>query len=189
MAKKFEFKPDKASGFLEKLLLTQKQRRSVRKWALYSLVLVLLSVVQDVRLCRFRLFGATTELVPCGIFIICLLEGAEHSSIFALIASLLYLFSGTAAGVFSLVLLTAIAVLMSLLRQGYLQSGFPAAMLCTAVSMLLYKTFEFFFGIFLQLTIPSQFTSFLLTAGLTMVVAPVLYPIFRAISGGDAWKE
>ena len=118
MAKKYEFKPDKPySGFWGKLLLTRLQRRGVLKWSLYALVLVALSVLQDVLLCRVRIFGASTELVPCGIFLICILEGMERGSVFALIASLIYLFSGSAAGVYSIVFITALAVGVSWLRQ------------------------------------------------------------------------
>ena len=68
MAKKYEFKPDKPNaGLLSKLYLTQKQRKSLLKWTIYGLLLVFLSVLQDVLLCRISIFGATTELVPCGI--------------------------------------------------------------------------------------------------------------------------
>lgn len=190
MAKKHEFKPDKPySGFFEKLLLTQKQRRSMLKWALYALVLVVLSVIQDVLLSRIHIFGATTELVPCGIFMICLLEGVERGSVFALVTSFLYLFSGTAAGVYSPVFLTVLAVLITIFRHSYLQSGFAAAMLCTSVAMLCYKVLEFLIGVFLELTTFSQGGSFLITALLTMIAAPVIYPVLRAIGGGDTWKE
>ena len=190
MAKKYEFKPDKPySGPFEKLLLTKKQQRSVLKWALYALVLVALSIIQDVLLSRVRIFGATTELVPCGIFLICLLEGVERGCIFTLIASMLYLFSGTAAGVYSPVFLTVLAILLCVFRHAYVQSGFAAAMLCTGIGMLGYKILEFFIGVFLQLTTFSQFGSFLITAVLTMLFAPAIYPLLRTIGGGDSWKE
>ncbi len=58
MARKNEFKPDKPySGFWEKLLLTRLQRKVLLKWCLYALLLVALSVLQDVLLCRVRIFG------------------------------------------------------------------------------------------------------------------------------------
>jgi len=190
MAKKYEFKPDKPySGFFEKLLLTRKQQRSVLKWTLYAMVLVVLSVVQDVLLSRVRIFGATTELVPCCIFLICLIEGVEKGSVFTLIASLLYLFSGTAAGIYSPVFLTVLAVLITIFRHAYLQGGFAAAMLCTGIGMLGYKILEFFIGLFLQLTTLPQIGSFLVTAVLTMIAAPAIYPLIRTIAGGDTWKE
>ena len=100
MAKhKYEFKPDKPhSGIWNKLYLTPNQRLSILRWFLYGLVLLILSVVQDVILCKVSIFGATSDLVPCAIILICVELGAERSCLFALIAAMLYKFSGTAPG-------------------------------------------------------------------------------------------
>ena len=190
MARKNEFKPDKPySGFWEKLLLTRLQRRALLKWCLYSLVLVVLSVLQDVLLCRVHIFGATTELVPCGVFLVCLLEGADRGCIFVLVASLLYLFSGSAAGIYVILFMTAVAIGATWLRQRYLQSGFGAAMVCTGAAMLVYELAVFIIGAFLGLTTIGRVGSFLLTALLTMIPAPAIYLVLRAIGGGDIWKE
>lgn len=192
MARKYEFKPDKpVSGVYSKLFLTQKQRRALLKWALYSLVLLVLSVLQDVILCRFRLFGATTELVPCGIFLICVMEGLEQGSVFSLCAACIYLFSGTAAGNYSIVFITAISIGITFFRQSYLQKGFSAAMLCTAAGMILYELAVFFIGLFLSFTTFDRLGTHFLTAVLTLLAAPALYPILQTISsiGGNAWKE
>ena len=192
MAKKSEFKPDKPiSGFFSKLFLTQKQRRSVLKWGLYILVLLVLSVLQDVLLCRFRLFGATTELVPCGIFLICILEDLEKGCIFSLCASCLYLFSGSAAGYYAIVFITALSIGIALFRQSYLHKSFSAAMLCVSAAMIIYEFSVFAIGLFLGLTSFGRVGSRLVTALLTLVSVPILYPIVRAINtiGGEAWKE
>ena len=192
MAKKYEFKPDKPrSGLLSKLYLTPKQRLSLLKWLLYAALLLMLSVVQDVLLCRMRFFGATTELVPCGIFLICLAEGLENGCVMALISSCLYLFSGTAAGHYSIVFITGLAILVTLFRQSYLQKSFGATMLCTCAAMLLYEVCTFAFGLFLSQTLPGRIGGFLLTAGMTLLAAPVLYPLTQSISkiGGETSKE
>jgi len=192
MAKKQEFKPDKPqSNWLSKLYLTALQRKSISRWALYGLVLLVLSVVQDVILCRFRLFGATTELVPCGIFLICVLVGTEQGSLFALISSVLYLFSGTAPGPYSMVFITALSIGICILRQGFLQKGFAAAMLCTALAMALYVLLNYAMGLFLGVTLLSRFSSICITAGLSLIAAPILYPLLLSIAsiGGEAWKE
>ena len=192
MAKKYEFKPDKLqAGLLSKLFLTQQQRKSILKWLLYSLVLLVLSVLQDVILCRVRLLGATTELVPCAIFLICILEGSEKGSVFALCAALVYLFSGTAAGVYSVVFITGLSIFAAIFRQSYLQKGFSATMLCTCLSMLLYELLVFAVGLFLGLTFFHRISAFCLTALLSLIVAPLLYPIAKSIGtiGGDIWKE
>ena len=192
MAKKYEFRPDKPrSGFFSKLYLTQKQRRAVLKWTLYTLVLLVLSVVQDVLLCRIRIFGATTELVPCGIFLICVFEGMESGSVFSLVASMGYLFSGSAAGNYSIVFITALAVAVTYFRQSYLQRGVGATVLCVFAAMLVYELAVFAIGLFLGLTTASRVGVFCLTALLSLLAIPVLYPILTSIStiGGEAWKE
>lgn len=192
MTRKNEFQPDKPRfGLLSRLYLTKKQRRSVLKWVLYALVLLVLSLLQDVILCHLRIFGASTDLVPCGIFLICILEGAHTGSVFALTASLLYLFSGTAPGPYAMVFLTALAVGVTMFRQAYLQKGFGAAMLGVGVAVLLYELLLFTFGLFLGLTIFSRLPGFFITAALSCLAAPVLYPVLIAIGsiGGEPWKE
>lgn len=192
MGFKKEFKPDKPhSGFFGKLYITKKQRKSLLKWSLYGLLLLFLSLLQDVLLCRFRLFGATTELVPAAIFLICILEGAESGSLFALICSLIYLFSGTAAGPYSMALITILAVAVTIFRQAYLQKGLGAAWLCAGCAMYLFEMLQFLMGLFLRLTIPSRFVGFLITASLSVAVIPLLYPIALSIGkiGGETWKE
>lgn len=192
MAKKYEFRPDKPrSSFLSKLYLTQKQRRSLLKWCLYGLVLLVLSILQDVVLCHVRVFGASTELVPCGIFLICILEGIHTGSVFALVASLLYLFSGTAPGAYAMVLLVVLAVVSCVFRQAYLQKDFFSVVLCSGVGMLAYELSVFAMGLFLGLTTPGRFFGFCVTAILSAVAAPILYPIAVSIRslGGEVWKE
>lgn len=192
MPKKYEFKPDKPQvDILSKLYITPTQRKSILKWFLYAMVLLVLSLVQDVILCRFRLFGATSELVPCAIFLICIIEGTQRGSLFALISSLAYLFSGTAVGAYAMVLITVLAVFMSMFRQSYLQKGFAAAMLCTGVALFAYEMAIFGIGVFLSHTYPGRFVGFCITAGLSFLAAPILYPLVQFIAsiGGDTWKE
>ena len=192
MAKKQEFKPDKPSiSLLSRLMLTKKQQKSLLKWVFYGLFLVILSVVQDVLLSRVRLLGATTELVPCAIFLICLLEGTHSGSVFSLTAGLLYLFSGTAPGPYSMVAITVFSVGVCILRQAYLQESFSSVVLCTAIAMLSYVLVNFAFGLFLGLTLFSRIHGFLITAGLSLLAVPVFYPIVKAINafGGHSWKE
>ncbi len=192
MAKKYEFRPDKPqTNLLSHLILTQKQQKTLLKWVFYVALLVALSVLQDVLLSRVRLWGATTELIPCCIFLICILEGAHSGSVFSLVAGLVYLFSGTAPGPYSMVAITFLSIGVCILQQAFLQEGFSSAMLCAALAMLLYTLVNFAFGLFLGLTTLSRLYGFLLTAALTSLAAPILYPILKAIHafGGRSWKE
>lgn len=192
MAKKNEFRPDKPrAGVLSKLYLTQKQRKSLLKWFLYAMVLLVLSIVQDVILCRIRPLGATSELVPCGIFLICILEGLETGSVFSLVAALCYLFSGSADGVYSIVFITGLSVGVTYFRQSYLQKGFSAAVLCVSVAMFVYEIAVFGIALFLRLTTFGRIGAFLLKALLSVLAVPVLYPVCLSIGkiGGESWKE
>lgn len=192
MARKYEFKPDKPySGFWDKLYITPQQRKILLKWALYTALLLILSVLQDVILCRLSIFGATTDLVPCAVFLICVLEGVETGSLFCLIAAVIYFFSGTPAGPYCIPFMVLPGIMVTVFRQSYLQKGFSAAMLCTAAAMLLYELLTFGMGVFLELTYGSRIGMFLLTSVLSLASVPVLYPLCTIIGkiGGEIWKE
>ena len=94
-----EFKPDpKAATWVKTFRLTALQRLRLTKWLLYVLTIVGCLVVQDVIMSRIRLFGATTDLAVCAIILITILEGTEVGTVFVLIASTCYYFSGSAPG-------------------------------------------------------------------------------------------
>ena len=192
MAKKYDFQPDRPyATWLSKLQLTRLQQKQVLKWVLYALILLVLSLVQDVVLCRFRLFGGTSDLVPCGIFIISMLEGTQNGSVFALAASGFYLLSGSSPGPHVLVLITVLAVVASALRQTYLHPRFPAMLLCVAAAMVLYELAVFGFCLLLGQVTAIRLESFLVAAFASLAAVPIVYPIAKAISriGGESWKE
>ena len=192
MAKKSEFKPDKPrSGWLSKLYITPKQRRALLKWALYSLLILVLSLLQDVVLSNVRPFGAAIELVPVAIILVCLLEGTQNGCIFALCASLYYWFSGATLGAFAMVVITVLSIFVTMFRQNFMQKGFGAAFLCAAGSVLIYDMLLFTLGAILGLTPWYRFLGFLLTASFGVVMIPVLYPLLLLIEsiGGETWKE
>ncbi len=192
MARKYEFKPDKSrSGFFSNLYLTQKQRQQIAKWFLYALLLIVLSVLQDVIFCRMRFFRATTDLVPVGIFLICILEGMHGGCIFTLLAACVYQFSGTAPEPYCIALIVVLAVFVTYFRQSFLQSGFNSAMLCAVAAVFAYEMAIFGVSLFMGLTVAKSIFVPLLTAVLTSLAAPVIYFAAEAIGriGGEAWKE
>lgn len=187
-----EFRPDQAGkGFFSYLYLTKLQRQAIKKWLFYALVLLAVSVVQDVVLSRLRLFGAGTDLVPCAIFCLCILLGTDDGSVFSLIASLLFLFSGTSPGNFAVPLIVFFAVIMNIFRQSFLRQGLSATVLCTAMCMVLYELSIFVVGLAFGWTHPGRIIGFLLTAAYSMLAVPVLYPLYLTIGkiGGQTWKE
>lgn len=190
--KKHEFRPDvERNDILGKLLLTKQQRQSVLRWLLFSIVCLAGLIVQDVVMSRVDILGATTDLVPCCIMAVCILQGAENGCVFALAASLIYYFSGSAPGAYTIPLITGIAIAASIFRQGYLRKGFFALLLCAAVGLLLYELGIFGIGLFLGYTRLERLGRFFLTTLYTLATVPVHYPILLSIGkiGGETWKE
>lgn len=193
MAKrKYEFRPDKLRATLaNKLYLTPKQRKTILRWFLLCVLLVVVSVLQDVILCRFRLFGATTDLVPCTIILSCMLLGAHSSAVFVLLAALGYQASGTAPGYYVVPLITFLSLLLSLFRESSLRKSFSSVMLSAGVAVLVYEMLVFGIGLAFGDTRPDRWTVFLITGVLSLITLPILYPIIKAIVkiGGETWKE
>jgi len=188
----YEFKPDREeTHILKQLYLTKLQRRQILKWGSYAALCIALLVIQDVMLSQFRLSGATTDLAVCIIFLIGLYEGTENGSLFALIASLVYLFSGNSPGAQCVALLTCGTVLLNLFRQMSWHRSSGSILLCTCAGIVLYEMLNFFFGIFTGITIWARAGVFLLVAIMTCICAFPLYPLVKLISkiGGDTWKE
>lgn len=192
MAKKKDFRPDpEGSGDFGKLLLTRQQRRRLTRWSLYALVCLLALLMQDVLMCRIELFGAVTDLVPCLILMVCTMQDAQTGSVFVLVASCLYVFSGSAPGPYTIPILVAVAIFLVIFRQSYLQQGFMTILLCTAAGMIVYEMSIFCVGLFLKLTNTDHAAVFLKSALLSLAVVPLAYPVLLSIGkiGGDTWKE
>ena len=189
---KFEFKPDPTGADPFKIFhLTLLQRRRLLKWTAYAALALLALVVQDTMLSRVRFSGATTDLLVCAVFLIGILEGPEEGGLFALIASLFYYFSGSAPGVYVVVLMTTVTICAALFRQGYWSQGFSSAILCTGLALVCYEMGLLLIGIFLNLTVWSRAGVFFLTAVFSTAALLPLYPLVRAIGniGGEPWKE
>ena len=190
--KKYEFRPDKVkTDFLGKLYLTPQQRKKLLRWLLFTALLVAVSVLQDVVLCRMKLFDSTTDLVPLVIFLICVQVGADRGAIFCLIAAMLYKFSGTAPGYYSMALIPLLALLASMLRQSYFRRSFGSVFLCVTAAMVLYEMAVFTCGLIFQNTTALRALRFLTSGLLSAATLPLLYPITKAIDniGEKSWTD
>lgn len=190
--RKQEFKPDKTgTSLLSKLYITPSQRKTLLKWLLFTLSLVIICLVQDVIFSRITIAGATTDLTATAILLGCILLPTESCAVFAIVASTAYFFSGMAAGPYAILFLTGLGVLINIWRTGYLRKGFSSTLICTAAAIFLYEMLLFITGAFLGHTTINRFGIFCITAGISIVAVPVFYPIFLFISklGGDSWKD
>ena len=193
MAKhKYEFRPDKTGhGLLHKLYLTKKQRLSLLKWTLFGLLLLALSVLQDVILCRLRNIGITTDLVPCAIFLIFVYLGTEPGCVFGLIAAAAYQFSGTAPGYYIIAVITLLGLITTMFRQGYLRKSMSADILCAGVSFALYELIIYGVALLSGISSLQRLGSTAVTLLLSGITMPALYPLIQSIDriGGETWKE
>lgn len=190
--RKYEFKPDpKGTSLLKVLHLTKHQQMQYLKWTLYSLVCLVMLIVQDVVMSRFRFSGATTDLAVCSILLIAIFAGPEDGGTFALLTSLFYWFSGSAPGPYVIALITLLTIGATLFRQAYWHRSFGSIMLCAGLAMMLYELGIFAIGIFVGRTIWARFSVFMLTGLISVVVMLALYPLVKAIGkiGGETWKE
>ena len=138
--------------------------------------------------------GVTGVLLLTGgsfFLLITVLVGTECGSLFVLIASSVYYFSGSAPGPYAIPVIVGIAVFLVIFRQSYLQQGFFTILVCAALGMLVYEMCIFCIGLFLERTMLARAGIFATTALLSLMVVPVAYPILMSIGklGGDTWKE
>ncbi len=191
-AKKHEFRPDRqGTSQVRKLWPTPQQQLRILRWALYGLLCLIALLLQDVLLYRVNVGGGCTDAAPCLILTVTVLAGAESGSVFALVASVLYFFSGSSQGFYVIPLLTAIAVLAVIFRQAFLRRGFFALLTCVAAGMLLYELGLFGISLFLRLTVFARIRAALMTAVLSLAIVPIAYPALLAIGklGGEPWGE
>lgn len=189
---KSEFRPDATHrNILKTLRLTRQQRLRLMKWVGYVMALILAVVIQDVVLSQIRLFGATAELMVTLILLITVVEGTEVGSLFVLIASVLYFYTGTAPGAYSIGYLCFLGIFSSLLRQMYLNRSRGAIVMCAGVAAILYEVCIFGTGIFQGLTRWDKLPVFLLAGVYNFLIMIPLYPMICKIGtiGGNTWKE
>ena len=187
-----DFKPDRRNISLPRMFhVTQVQRLRLLKWGLYILTCILLLTIQDVIMSRVRVFGATTDLAVCVILLITVIEGVEIGSLFVLVASTLYYFSGSAPGPYCIVLLCFIGIGATLVRQAWLRRTKLSIVFSAGLALTLYELGLYIVGMGMGLTRWDRIFSFLLTAAYSWAVMIPLYSLINKIGliGGTSWKE
>ena len=187
-----DFKPDaKTATWLKTSRLTRQQRLRLLKWLLYTGVIVLALVVQDVVMSQLNLLGGTTDLPVAVILLITVIEGTEVGSLFVLIASTLYYFSGSAPGAYCIALMTVLGIAAVIFRQLYWHRSKGSVVLCTAIALMGYELGLFAVGLFEGLTLWSHMDAFVLTGLYSCATLLAFYPLIYKIGliGGNTWKE
>lgn len=187
-----DFKPDTEEFNIWKFLhLTQVQRHRLLKWGLYIALIVGLTMIQDVIMSQITLFGGTTDLAVCIILLITVIEGVEVGSVFVLLTSCFYYFSGSSPGPYAVGLLTFLGIGACLFRQLFWHRNQGSIVLCAGIALMLYEIAIFGIGIFLELTRWDRMNSFLVTGAISVAIMIPMYNLINAIGqiGGNTWKE
>ena len=188
----YEFKPDpKGTNYLKRLYMTRLQRLTILKWATFAMTGILMLVIQDVIMSQTRFSGATTDLPVAFILLVGIYEGLENGSVFALVSSLFYWFSGSAPTPICVAVLCILVILIGLFRQLYWHRSFGSIAMCVSIAIMLYEMILFVIGLMSSLTILPRASVFALTGGITCITMLPMYPLVRVISkiGGVSWKE
>lgn len=192
LRRQYEFRPDMPRFSIPKLFhLSVFQRYSLLKWSLYAFVCLVCLLVQDTIMSRFHFFGGTTDLAVCAILLITVVEGIDSGSVFVLIASLFYFFSGSAPGAFAVALLTIYGIAAAMFRQAYWHRNERSILLCASIALMGYELSVFAGGLFLELTHIGRVGAFLMTGFISCVLLLPMYPLIDRIGriGGTQWKE
>ena len=187
-----EFRPDKQTKEISKQFhITQVQRDTMLKWGGIILVCLLLSVIQDVMMSRFRIFGITTDLMPMVILLVTVTEGISNGSLFVLAASLLYYFSGSAPGPYCVATLTVLGIGACMFRQLYWHRNRGSIVLCAGIALMLYEIITYGIGIFTGLTYWGRIGIFAGSGLVSWLLMIPMYNLINAIGtiGGNTWKE
>lgn len=187
-----EFKPDNDSiSPLKMMHFTQHQQYQLLRWALYIAVCIGCLVVQDTIMSRISILGSTTDLAVGAMLLIAVIEGCDVGSVFILIASCIFYFSGSAPGPYSVGMLSIFGLLATLARQQMWHRSPGSIVFCAGTATMAYEIGLYIAGMFLGLTRWYRFPRFFVTGVLTVAVMIPLYYLIDRIGqiGGRIWKE
>lgn len=187
-----EFKPDSPGvSPLKTLRFTHLQWLRILRWLCYIGVCILCLVIQDTIMSRVSIFGSTTDLAVAAMLLITVIEGSEVGSVFILIASTIFYFSGSAPGPYSVGLLTVLGMCATLFRQAIWHRSRTSIVLCAGLAAMAYEFSLYVTGMFMGLTRWYRLPRFLITGALTVAaMIPLYYLIYRIGQiGGYTWKE
>lgn len=191
-ARQPEFRQDSlGTGFLKKLYMTKQQRLRILRWGSYVLSCLVALLIQDDILSRLPIMGACIDLPAAVILLITVIEGTESGSIFVLLASTLYYFTGSAPGPYVVALMTVLGIGATLFRQLFWHRSRGAILLCACIALMLYEIGTFGGAIFMGLTRWDRLDKFLLSGLYGCVLMVPLYPLMHKFGsiGGHTWKE
>ena len=129
--------------------------------------------------------------MAAALLLACILLDPEIGSIFILIATMFYWFSGSAPGPYVIALLTVLGVFFAIVRHCYLHDTFGSAIVCAGAALFLYEAAIFGIGLFMGYTTLARWEDHAIKAAISLAAMPLMYPVFVSIGkiGGEVWND
>lgn len=144
-------------------------------WVLYSVLFLLLVVLQTVVFGRVRFFDAKLSLIPVCIACVAMHCGAEAGALYGLCCGTFWCFTGVSGGALLIVLLSACGAVIGYLCDRYLVRQFLSALLMSLLALAVCQTVLFLFQWNLG-TIPVSTIRVLpVQIGLSLLACPPVY--------------
>lgn len=164
-----------------------KTYRNILMWVLYALLFLAVMVVQTVIFGKHRFFGVKLSLIPVAVACICMQVGHEAGAVFALVASLVWCWTGADGGSVGIVTLTVTGILSGYLCDAvYARRLIPA--LCLSLgAVLFHEGVLFLVKFYLNETDIGLWRWLPVQAGLSLLACPFVYLFSKLIrKAGDA---
>ena len=161
--------------------------KTILKWVLYAALFLAVMLVQTMLLGRTRFFGVKLNLMPIVITCVAIWTGHEAGGLFGLLTALVWSWTGADDASLAIVSYTLFGVLAGWLCDAVFPRRFlPSMALCLA-AVLLHELAAFLLKYYLTGAAPARILWVPITAGLSVLAAPVLYLLAKAIgkAGGN----
>lgn len=150
-------------------------------WVLYAVLFLFVLLVQTMVFGRTRFFGVKLNLIPVVIVCVSLWAGHEASGLFGLAAGFLWFLTGADDGSLSIVTFTVCGILASWLCANVFPRRFGSALILCLGALLLHEGVFFLLKYYLEEAAFSMALWVPVTAGLSVLSCPVIYPLAKAI--------
>lgn len=126
---------------------SREQATDILRWTLYSILFLLVMLVQTIVLPQIKVTGITLCVVPICLVCISVQEGAERGTLFALIASIIFCLSGISEGPIYIALLSLIAALSGAICDNYYTRSFIPALVLSMMGLTICEGLVFLFRV------------------------------------------
>ena len=161
--------------------------RHILMWVLYGVLFLAVMLLQTTVFGRVRFYGVKLNLLPVTVVCIAMFVGHEAGGLFALIAAVVWALTGADSAALSIVSLTLTAIFAGWLCDSLFPRRFLPALLLALAAVLLHAAADFLLKYYLSGADWSLLRWVPVTAGLSVLACPVLYPLAKAIGkvGGN----